>query len=60
MKENFIKSIYKTIVEEGKEEYKELLDNTTLEEVTDKYWVEALKLYNDLTEENKERLIKFI
>lgn len=54
MKEIFIRSLYKTIVQEGKNEYKELLDNTNIEDATDKDWISALQLYGDLTEDNLE------
>ncbi|WP_027634476.1 hypothetical protein [Clostridium hydrogeniformans] len=60
MKEIFIRSLYKTIVQEGKNEYKELLDNTNVEEATDKYWISALQLYENLTEENKKKLMGVI
>ena len=54
MKEIFIKSLYKTIVQEGKQEYKELLDNTNAEDANDKYWIKALQLYNNISAEDKE------
>ena len=60
MKEIFIRSLYKTIVQGGKNEYKELFDNTNVEEATDKYWISALQLYENLTEENKEKLMEVI
>ncbi|WP_425449869.1 hypothetical protein [Dethiothermospora halolimnae] len=60
MKEIFIRSLYKTIVQEGKNEYKELLDNTNIEDVTDKYWISALQLYGNLTEDKKEELMGVI
>ena len=60
MNEIFIKRLYKTIVEEGEGEYKGLLENTRLEDATDKYWISTLELYDDLTEENREKLMKVI
>ena len=60
MNEIFIKSLYKTIVQEGKNEYKILLDNTRVGDATDKYWISALQLYDNLTEENREKLIEVI
>lgn len=42
MNEDFIKSIYKTIVEENKELYKDLFNNTNISEVSDTYWKQAL------------------
>ncbi|MFB1052311.1 transposase [Paraliobacillus sp. JSM ZJ581] len=60
MKEIFIRSLYKTIVQEGKSEYKGLLENTRVEDATDKYWISALQLYDNLTEENREKLMRVI
>lgn len=60
MNENFIKGLYTTIVQEGKSEYKSLLDDTKVEEATDKYWISALQLYDNLTEENREKLMQVI
>ena len=44
MNEDFIKSIYKTIVEENKELYKDLFNNTNISEVSDTYWKQSLQL----------------
>lgn len=60
MNEIFIKSLYKTIIQDGKGEYKGLLENTKLEDATDKYWISTLELYDNLTEENREKLMKVI
>ena len=60
MNEIFIKSLYKTIVQEGKGEYKSLLDNTRVGDATDKYWISALQLYDNLKEENREKLMGVI
>ncbi len=60
MNEIFIKSLYKTIVQEGKSEYKDLLENTKVEDATDKYWISTLQLYDNLTEENREKLMGVI
>ena len=43
MNEDFIKSIYKTIVEENKELYKDLFNNTNISEVSDTYWKQSLQ-----------------
>ena len=55
MNEKFVEKIYKTIVEDGVGEYKNLLDNTALKNTTDKYWINALELYEKLTSEEKEK-----
>lgn len=60
MNEIFIKSIYKTVVEENKELYKQLFDSRTIDKRTDEYWKQALNLYNNLSKENKEVLIKIV
>ena len=60
MKENFIRSLYETIVQAGIEEYKVLLDNTNIEDATDKYWISALQLYSNLAEDKKENLLRVI
>jgi len=58
--EIFIKSIYKSIVEENRSLYKNLFDNTDVDKESDEYWKKSLKLYNSLSEENKEILIIII
>ena len=60
MKEIFIKSLYETIVQEGKQDYKELLDNTNAEDANDKYWIKALQLYDNITKEDREKLMAII
>ncbi|MBE6048068.1 MAG: transposase [Clostridium sp.] len=60
MNEIFIKSIYKSIVEENKYLYENLLDNTDIDKANDEYWKNALKLYNNLSEENKVVLINIM
>lgn len=59
MNEKFIESIYKTIVTDGIEEYKNLLENTNYKEATDNYWINTLKLYDTLSSEQKEQMLKF-
>ena len=59
MNEKFVEKIYKTIVEDGVDEYKNLLDNTALKNATDKYWINALELYEKLSSEEKEKILKF-
>ena len=59
MNEKFVEKIYKTIVEDGVGEYKNLLDNTSLKNATDRYWISALELYGTLSSEDKEKILKF-
>lgn len=60
MNEIFIKSIYKSIVEENRSLYKSLFNNTDIDKANDEYWKKSLKLYNSLSEENKEILMTII
>lgn len=60
MNETFIKSIYKGIVEENRNLYKNLFDNTNIDKTSDEYWKKPLMLYNSLSEEKKEILINII
>ena len=60
MNEIFVKSVYKSIVEDNKILYENLFRNTNVDEVSDEYWVKSLKLYNSLSEENKEMLLTII
>ncbi|GMA98778.1 hypothetical protein [Pelosinus sp. IPA-1] len=60
MNKVFIKGIYKTVVEENKELYKDLFNNTTIDKRTDEYWKQSLNLYNNLSKDNKEALMNII
>ena len=59
MNEEFIKKLYETIIEKGMDEYQNLLDNTNIKDVTDKYWICALELYDILSSEQKANMINF-
>ncbi|MGP4107768.1 hypothetical protein [Virgibacillus sp. L01] len=48
MNEEFVKSLYKSIVKENMELSKDLFETTNVNKVTDDYWREALELYNSL------------
>lgn len=60
MNEDFVKSLYKSIVQEDLELYKNLYETTNVSKNTDDYWRKALGLYNSLEEENKGVLFKII
>ena len=60
MKEMFVESIYKSIVVENRSLYKNLYENTDADKSNDEYWKKSLKLYNGLSEENKEIFIKIL
>lgn len=60
MNEQFVKSLYKSIVKENLELYKSLFETTTVSDSTIDYWRKALGLYNSLGAENKDVLFKII
>ena len=54
MNEKFAREIYKTIVNESCDIYKELYQNTEITEKTVAYWKNALELFRGLDDEQKE------
>lgn len=60
MNEKFIRSVYKTVVEGGKNIYRDLYENTEITERTVKYWKNALKLYHALDDNQKNVFINII
>jgi hypothetical protein len=60
MNEDFVKSLYKSIVKENLELYKSLYKTTDISETENDYWRKALSLYSSLKEEDKEIFIKII
>ncbi|MEC1155455.1 transposase [Cytobacillus horneckiae] len=60
MNENFIKSLYESIVKENLELERELYEATKIGPKIDEYWKSAIGLYNSLTEENKDILMRII
>ncbi|SFB38103.1 transposase [Clostridium frigidicarnis] len=59
MNEIFIKSLYKTIVQD-KELYRNQLDNSNIDKVTEEYLKQVLELYNDASQDKKDALVDFI
>lgn len=55
MNENFVKSIYKSLIEDGKDIYKDLYENTKVSERTVDYWKDALELYHSFDEKQSKR-----
>lgn len=53
MNEEFVKSVYETVVEEGKNIYKDLYENTEVTERTVDYWKNALELYCSFDDRQK-------
>lgn len=60
MNEEFVKSIYGTLVEDGGKIYKELYENTQVTERTVDYWKNALELYHSLDRNQKEIFIDIV
>ncbi|KGP91822.1 transposase [Pontibacillus chungwhensis BH030062] len=60
MNEEFVKSLYKSIIEENIELYKGLFETTNPNGSTDEYFGEALSFYNSLDKKHKEVFFKII
>ncbi len=54
MNEKFVREIYKTIVNENCDIYKDLYENTEITEKTVLYWKNALELFRNLDDKQKE------
>ncbi|PET60307.1 transposase [Bacillus sp. AFS001701] len=55
-----IKNLYNSSIKEGNDFYQNLFLNTDINGVTDPYWKEALKMFSELSIENKNTLFKII
>ena len=60
MNEEFVKSVYATIVEEGEKIYKELYENTKITEQTSDYWKNAIELYKSFNVQQKDVFFQII
>jgi hypothetical protein len=60
LNEEFIKSLYKAVIEENLKISKDLFETTNAANVTDDYWRESLVFYNSLAKEQRESLFKII
>lgn len=60
MNEEFVKSIYETIVEEGKNIYTELYENTEVTEQTVDYWKNVLELYHSFDNNQKSVFMNIV
>lgn len=60
MNEEFVKSIYETVVEEGKNIYKDLYENTEVTERTVDYWKNALELYRSFDDRQKKVFLDIV
>lgn len=59
-KDKFIKSLYKSTIQENQVIYQDLFTNTDISEARDSYWKNALKLFSVLSDENKAILFNVI
>lgn len=60
MNEQFVKSLYKSIVKENLQLYRQLFETTNVGPNTDEYWKTAVGFFRSLTEQDKERLMRII
>ncbi|MFD2613450.1 transposase [Paenibacillus gansuensis] len=58
--ETLVKCLYQNVVKDNLEIYRGIFTNTDRKTVTDPHWRKALKLYSELSDENKEILYKII
>lgn len=60
MNEEFIKNLYKTIIEDGRSIYKDLYENTEVTEQTVDYWKNALELYHSFNENQQNMFMDIV
>lgn len=60
MRDEFVRCIYKTLVEDGENIYKELYENTEITEGTTEYWRNLLNLYGSFDYKQKEVFMSVI
>ncbi|WP_230322550.1 MULTISPECIES: hypothetical protein [Bacillus] len=59
-KKEIIKHLHQSIIKDNLTVYREVFMDTNINETTAPYWKEALKLYTELSGENKEIVFKII
>lgn len=60
MNEIFVKSLYESIVKENLELYRNLYETTNIETGINEHWKKTLNFYKNLTEGDRETLMKLI
>ena len=60
MNEEFVSRIYKTVIEDGENIYKELYENTEVTKRTVDYWKKALELYRSFDDDQKNVFMDII
>ena len=53
---DFVNGIYEAVIDENIQIYKDLFYNTSVEQASDFYWKNALKLFGELSEEQQKVL----
>lgn len=58
--EEFVKKIRQSVLDENIAIYKDLFEGTSIDQATDLYWIEALGLFNKLSDDDKKILFKIM
>lgn len=58
--EKFVKEVYNSLVKEDEEVYRDLFNNTDINDDIIPYWKDALKLYSKLSDNDREIFFKVI
>lgn len=58
--EEFVKKIRYSVLDENMDIYRDLFENTVIDQTSDLYWQEALKLFKNLDTDAKETLFKIM
>ena len=58
--EDFVQSIIKEVLNANQSIYKNILQETSLDDVSDLYWKDLLDFYNKISNNQKELLLKVI
>ncbi len=60
MNEKFVKDVYKSVIEDGKNIYKDLYENTKITKKTVDYWKNALELYRSFDDKQKNVFMNIV
>ena len=58
--EQFVNMIRQAVIDDNVATYKDLFENTSIQDATDQYWIRALGLFHELSDEDKETFLKII
>lgn len=58
--EDFVKKIRQSVIDENSAIYRNLFENTQVDQATDPYWREALGFFHKLEDKDKEILFKIM